>query len=252
MNFESNGALVARINGTKKKLHVTDKIEEGDAIHKEIKLPSTQSFQLVPNTEMERQILYICGASGSGKSFFAKQYCEEYTKQHKKNAIYLFSSIPEDPSVDSIKNLKRVQIADPEFLDEDWSISDFENSLIIFDDCDCISDKQVRTKIQTIAEMCLETGRHKNISIIFTSHTACNGHQTKKILNESHSITLFLRSLGGKALKYLLESYLGLSKQQIKRVKLMKGDGRALTITKTYPSVAFSEKRAILLHDEDD
>ena len=251
MNFECNGQIIAKINGTKKRLHVTDKVDDGDVVHNEIKLPKKQSFQLTPNPDTERQILYICGASGSGKSFFARQYCDEYTKLNKKNSIFLFSSIAEDSSVDKIKNLKRIDIRNPEFLEEELSIDDFENSLIIFDDCDCISDKHIRAKIQALAEMCLETGRHKNISIIFTSHTACNGHQTKKILNECHSITIFLRSLGGKALKYLLESYLSLDKHQIKRLKAMKGDGRALTITKTYPQVAFSEKRAIILHDED-
>ena len=250
MNFDEEGALIARVNGTKKKVYVS---ESNDESHKkEIKLPPGQSFQKVPNPDIAREILYICGASGSGKSFFAKQYCEEYTKAHKKNPIYLFSSLPEDESVDSIKNLKRVNIRDVDFVDEDWSIDDFKDSMIIFDDCDCISDKQVRAKIQSLAEMCLETGRHKSISIIFTSHTACNGHQTKKILNEAHTVTIFLRSLGGKALTYLLESYFGLNKKQLKRIKSMKGDGRALTITKTYPQIAFSEKRAILLHDDDD
>ena len=251
MNYESNGELIARVNGTKKKLHVScDNCD--DTTHKEIKLQTGQSFQMIPNPDKERQILYICGASGSGKSFFAKQYCEEYTKLNKKNPIYLFSSLPEDDSVDCIKNLKRVNIRDVDFVDEELDINDFKDSMIIFDDCDCISNKQVRAKIQSIAEMCLETGRHKSISIIFTSHTACNGHQTKKILNEAHTVTLFLRSLGGKALSYLLESYFGLNKKQMKRIKSMKGDGRALTITKTYPQIAFSEKRAILLHDEDD
>ena len=159
--------------------------------------------------------------------------------------------MPADDSVDCIKNLKRVNIRDIEFISEDLDIDDFKDSMIIFDDTDCISDKQIRAKIQSISEMCLETGRHKNISIIYTSHTACNGHNTKKVLNEAHSITLFLRSLGGKALKYLLESYFGLDKNQIKKIKSMRGDGRALTITKTYPIVAFSEKRAILLHSDD-
>ena len=249
MNYIETGDLIARVNGTKKKLYVCD--NNCDDMHKEIKLPMGHSFQMIPNPDKERQILYICGASGSGKSYFAKQYCEEYTKLNKKNPIYLFSSLPSDESVDCIKNLKRVNIRDIEFIDEEIDIDDLKDSMCIFDDCDCIADKQIRHKIQSIAEMALETGRHKNISIIFTSHTACNGHQTKKVLNEAHSITIFMRSLGGKALKHLLESYFGLDKNQIKKIKSMRGDGRALTITKTYPIVAFSEKRAILLHSDD-
>ena len=100
MNYE-NGELIAKINGSKKKLHVS--CDNDESHHKELKLQTGQSFQLTVNSDKERQILYICGASGSGKSFFAKQYCDEYTRHHKKNPIYLFSSLSADDSVDCIK-----------------------------------------------------------------------------------------------------------------------------------------------------
>jgi tRNA A37 threonylcarbamoyladenosine biosynthesis protein TsaE len=45
--------------------------------------PTTRYFQLVPDTSHERDILYITGASGSGKSTFTRQYIEQYKKNTK-------------------------------------------------------------------------------------------------------------------------------------------------------------------------
>ena len=91
----------------------------------------------------------------------------------------------------------------------------------------------------------LETGRHFNASVIYTSHLPCAGNDTKRILNEAHSITIFPNGLGGRSLKYLLDSYLGLDKEQIKRVK--KTDSRWVTIMKSYPMVVLTEKEAYTL-----
>ena len=250
INFENEGVPIARCG--KKKIHITDK--EGDVNHGSKELHITKEneiFQLIPS-DRERDIHYITGQSGSGKSWFAKNYIIEYIKKHPKNSIYLFSSISDDPSIDSIKGLQRIDIKNPEFLDEDIELSDMKDSLVIFDDTDCIKEKNVRAKINGILNMILETGRHANISVIFTSHICCAGNDTKRILNETHSVTLFPKTLGNKSLKYLLDSYFGLDKNQIKKVKKLKG-GRSVTILKTYPMVVMNDKHLFTLNtDEDD
>lgn len=202
-------------------------------------------FQLIPNPLTERQILYVTGSSGSGKSFFTRKYCNEFVKLFPKRAIYLFSSIADDDSIDKIKGLNRIKMT-PEFLDENWEINDFKDSLVIFDDTDCITDKKTRNKVTGILNIILETGRHTNTYCVYTSHLACAGNDTKRILNECHSITLFPSSCGGRTLKYLLESYLGLDKEQIKKVKGLKS--RWVTILKTYPKCILSEKDVLLIN----
>ena len=249
INFENEGVPIARCG--KKKIHITDK--EGDVNHGSKELHITKEneiFQLIPS-DRERDIHYITGQSGSGKSWFAKNYINEYIKKHPKNSIYLFSSISDDPSIDSIKGLQRIDIKNPEFLDEDIELSDMKDSLVIFDDTDCIKEKNVRAKINGILNMILETGRHANISVIFTSHICCAGNDTKRILNETHSCTIFPKTLGNKSLKYLLDSYFGLDRDQIKKVKKMKG-GRSVTIMKTYPMVIFNDKNMFMLNTDDD
>jgi hypothetical protein len=49
------------------------------------------------------------------------------------------------------------------------------------------------------------------------SHETNKGNATKLILLEAHSITLFTKTIGGRLLKYVLETTFGLDKNQIKR-----------------------------------
>ena len=52
-----------------------------------------------------------------------------------------------------------------------------------------------------------------------TNHVATNGPDIKLILNEAQSITLFPSTVGARVLKYVLSDYLGMSRDEISRVK---------------------------------
>ena len=81
---------------------------------------------MVPNTNSERDVYYITGPSGSGKSYFVRMYCEQYKKKFKTNEIYLFSNLKEDESLDSIKP-KRFRI-DEELHTEPIKVEELANS----------------------------------------------------------------------------------------------------------------------------
>jgi len=255
LNFENIGIPIAIIENTeedKKRTRTNNPIicvsetEKGLAKpFKEMSLDDGLRFQLIPNPETERQILYITGSSGSGKSYFTKKYCREFARVFPQRPIILISSVDKDESVDDIKNLKRLKIKTKEFLEEDFVIDDFKDSLVIFDDCDCIPDKKIRTKVNAIFGMISETGRHTNTYCVYTSHLATAGNDTKRILNESHSITFFPKSIGGRTLKYLCESYLGLDKKEIDYIK--KIPSRSVTVMKTYPKTIVGDKDVFLL-----
>jgi hypothetical protein len=250
LNFEGVGIPIAIIENTeedKKRTRACNPIvcvsdtEKGLARpFNRLSLDDGQRFQLIPNPETERQILYITGQSGSGKSYFTKKYCREFARVFPKRPIIFISSIDKDESVDDIKNLKRMKIKTKEFLEEDFVIDDFKDSLVIFDDTDVIPDKKIRQKVNTILQLILQTGRHTNTYCIFTSHLATAGNDTKHILNECHSITFFVKTMGNRGLKYLCESYLGLDKKEIEHLK--KIPSRSITIMKTFPKVIVGDK----------
>jgi hypothetical protein len=96
----------------------------------------------------------------------------------------------------------------------------------------------------------LQTGRHHEITCLITKHTPTNGKDTKLILAESHQFILFPNGLGNRSLKYLLDSYLGLDKEQVKKIKKLKS--RWVCINRaTFPLSIVSEKDAFILSNDD-
>ena len=49
---------------------------------------SKGKFQLGPNSKNERDVAYLFGQSGSGKSYFVVDLVNQYKKAHPKNRIF--------------------------------------------------------------------------------------------------------------------------------------------------------------------
>ena len=77
--------------------------------------------------------------------FFTTQYVKEYKKLYPKRDVFVISSIEEDKSMDSLKP-KRINVLNPDFIDDDISSEDFKDSLVIFDDVDVFGTK-IRKKL---------------------------------------------------------------------------------------------------------
>jgi len=227
----------------KKTLFLNDSVEQDS--FSSIELKGNDTFQQIPNKHAERDVLYISAMSGSGKSYYTAEYTKHYHKLHPKNDIFLFSSVDEDKCLDAIKSIKRFKIKTPAFLEDSFDARDFANSLCIFDDVDVISDKKIKIKVFGILDSLLQTGRHYNTSVIFTSHNATQGNSTKTILNEATSITLFPRTSGNKSLKYIADQYIGLDSKQTAELKKVKG--RWVTIIRAYPRCMLTETTCKLL-----
>jgi hypothetical protein len=257
MNFESCGQVIALLKDDKdkknnKEFFITDKAKDcvGE-VFRELKLKDKPNlhFQPIPDKKKERSITYVTGASGSGKSYYTKMYVDEYKKIYPKREVFLISSIDDDSSIDKIKNLNRIKL-EGDFLRDEVSAKDFKDSCIIFDDTDVITNKFIKLKVTALLNSVLETGRHFNIEVVYTSHIACDGLATKRILNECKSVVIFPSGLGNKSIKYLLDNYFGLSKEQITKIKRV--NSRWVCINKTYPMCVLGEKEAFILNDRDD
>ena len=240
---ETKSTPIAIVEGTKRVLYLNT--TKTDDSFPTLELKGEAKLQQIPSNA-ERDVLYISAMSGSGKSFYTAEYVKQYHKKYNKNPIYLFSSIDNDKCLDSIKSIQRFNIKDPIFLNTPISAKDFEKSLVIFDDCDVLSDKNTKKKIFQILDEILQTGRHFHTSCIFTSHNSCSGNQTKCILNEATSITIFPKTAGNKSLRYLCDQYLGLDKKQIADLK--KIEGRWVTFVRAYPRCIFTEKTSNLIN----
>jgi predicted AAA+ superfamily ATPase len=84
-----------------------DKINKNEDGFDEMELKDNFTFQLIPNKNNQRDVLYIAGASGSGKSYYCKEYLKEYISLFPNNPIYLFSYLDLDETIDEVKKIKR-------------------------------------------------------------------------------------------------------------------------------------------------
>jgi len=241
LNWEGIGEEVAELimshSKTPKKIYLASDKEISQVQNGFLKFECDENSKIEPswNKKTERICWYISGQSGSGKSFYTGELLKKYKKMFPKNDIYIFSSINEDKSLDSLK-VNRINLEG--LLTEELAASDFKNSCVIFDDCDCITNKAIRNKVLSIQNSLLETGRHHNVSVIQTSHVACAGNDTKRSLNEAMRVVCFPSNMNGRNFKYLMESYLGFDKKQITYLKQLKT--RGLCILKTYPNLVIS------------
>lgn len=255
MNTENKGKIIASIINKidpKKNKDIYNENDKNNVKNylEEIILDSDEYIQQIPDKKTERSVLYITGASGSGKSYYTREYIKQYRITFPKNGIYLFSSLNEDSTLDKITYIKRVNLDDG-FLSTPFTIEDFKNSLIIYDDIDVISYKPMKRKLYEIMDMILQTGRHSRTSFIFTSHQANKGNDTKMILNECHSITIFPNNMGKRTSQYLLEGMFGFDRDDIKKIRKIGTKSRFVSVLKTFPIIIIYDKGAYVVNTED-
>ena len=99
---------------------------------------------------------------------------------------------------------------------------DFRDSMVIFDDIDVISNKKHRDAVYNLLNALLETGRHTKTSVFISNHLPTAGKDTRRVLNEAHSVIWFPHSGSGVGMKRLLCDYLGLDKDINKKLRKMK------------------------------
>ena len=176
-----------------------------------------------------------------------RKYLEQYKKVFKDREVYLFSSLPDDESPDDIEP-KRIRL-DSSIYEDPLSIEAFANSVIIVDDIDVLSNKQIRNAVYDLLSQVLEIGRHFKITCLMTNHLPSNRTDTRRILNECHVFIYVPRSSSAK-IKHVLQEYIGLGKNQIAEFK--KKNSRWIAIIKNFPGNFIAEHCLGLLDMQDD
>lgn len=251
LSFEGSNYPICSIQNKDDKtiaqIYLLDKKKDKNAKDAFSEMIITDEHKLVhiPNLNNERCVQFVAGMSGSGKSYYIRDFVYEYIKKYPKRSIYLFSYLPQDTTLDKVKKIQRVNIDGNDFLNSNLTSSDFTDSLVIFDDIDCIPNKRLKDKVMNLLQQMLQIGRHDKVSVCYACHEVCNAKETKPILNECQSITIFPKTMGTRKLNYLLENYFGMDKIEIAKVKNI--DSRFVTILKSYPKVVFGSHEIYIL-----
>ena len=213
LNIENIGRRLCKIDGgyyNNKILSVNTDNDDENLIKKpftKYKISDSGIFQQIPEQKKDdtREILYITGQSGSGKTTYLSKYLKCWKKQFKTNDIYVFSILKEDKQIDDL-NVIRIPI-DQDLLENPIELEDIEEySMLVFDDIDVISNKKIKTAVYDILNKILEIGRHKSLYCIVTNHMPTS-RDIQRTLNECHTITYFPQSTT-RAVIYLLENYI--------------------------------------------
>jgi uncharacterized protein YerC len=207
-----------------------------DTKNKEIVLQEGE-LNTMFDENVERQVFMIAGMSGSGKSTYTAGLCRTYKKQYPDNKIILFSNKPSDPVFDRLEYIERVLINE-ELLDDPITLNELEDCLVVFDDVEYNTVKEIDKELDRIRDLILQQGRSYRCSFVYISHQANNYKSTRTILNECNSITIFPAMTTRYSLNYLLSKYFGFDKHQI--TKIIKLPSRWVTIYKAPPLVLYS------------
>lgn len=191
-----------------------------------------------------RECCYISAASGAGKSTWASKYIELYKEIFPKNDFVLFSNVEKDKVLDKLKPV-RIMINE-NLIDDPISPSELENSITLFDDIDSIQNNQLRENIVSLRNVLLETGRHKNISVLTTSHQICNYQKTRIIFLEAYKIVLFPKAGAINQIKRVLEVYCGIDKKSINKILGKSKNSRWICIYKRFPLFVLYEFGGII------
>lgn len=210
-------------------------------------LPDDSTFQLIPSPDpKKREVYYIAGASGSGKSYVARQLAEGYKKLFPTRDIYLISKLTEDSTLDTMKVGKPKRINVETFLEDYPHLDEFKDCMVIFDDYDTFEGKLGKIVQQLIDDLAIQ-GRHSNTTMLCLTHYITNYKKTRLLLNEATHFVIYPQATSYHALKYLLTTHIGMNPEEVKGLRKL---GRWICVSKNFPQYLLSQHTAKLLHQD--
>jgi hypothetical protein len=226
--------------------------EDSNKGKSKLDIPLTNFFNILPSTNPDkRDIFYIAGKSGSGKSYISAQIIENYHKLNPDRPLYLISKLEEDDTIDKVKApLKRIPV---EKFIETFNINAFNNCLIFFDDYDTLPEKISKSIQEIIKDIAIMGRKHNetqgNITMLLATHYLTNYSKTRLILNEATHFIIYPQNTSHYQLKYLLQNYVGLDEKETKKLKKL---GRWVCFKVGYPQYMISQNEVRLINADDD
>lgn len=209
----------------------------------EINIPDSGHLVVVPAMRA-REVVYITGPAGVGKSTWSAQYIYNFLSLFPNRRVFVFSRLKIDPI---LEEMGCIEIPIDEHIGEIDIIRDLKDCLCLFDDIDTIPDKSLREKVYAISTDILETGRHNNIYIIITSHlTSGNDRKVARTnLNEAQKFVFFPKAGNAANLRRLLKENIGIENNIVNEILQL--PSRWVCVSRQYPQYFFHEKGAKMI-----
>lgn len=178
-------------------------------------------FQLIPNKKHDRATIAILAPAGAGKTYFTAEFIKQYIKAYPNNEVFFFSEKPVDKIIDDIQKVQRVKI-DDDIIDNPIDYNELKNCLAIFDDIDGLT-KKYKNPVYELRDKLYKLARANKVSVIATNHALAGGKsETGTMLRESNVIVFFPKKTTPMNLKYLVENYTCITKDDLIKIKKSK------------------------------
>lgn len=208
------------------------------------------NLEIVPRVEdNQRDVSFVFGAAGSGKTTFCCRYLMQYLYLFKERNAYVITKHKNDPSLKLLfdKYEKRAHYIYP---DKSWKkenplkVDNFKNCVIMFDDFTLLSDPY-KTMIVNFLEDALQNGRHFSIDLLISSHIF--DKFTKLVLKEAYRLIFFPCEGGLGQLDRYLKTQMMLKTSAIKSIYDLRSISRWVCLCKYTPLYIAHERGIYLL-----
>lgn len=208
---------------------------------------TTSELINIPSLE-SHEIIFASGPPACGKSYWINEYVKYYKKIFKQKKIFLFTRLEKDITLE--KNIKNYNIitVNNSLVDDPFKLSDFDNSLCIFDDIESSEHKKGTNYIYNLLDDMCKNGRHHDISVIFANQECRMGNKTKPILTMVTKIVLFPKSGTQYQYNALLKEHMGMSRAQIARFFNL--NSRTAVISRKAPQYILAEHEVYLINKD--
>lgn len=232
-----------------------------------------------PNVGTENENIFVCGASGSGKTYVLRTYACNYKRLHPTNKIYMITQSKEEKLPDSCKvftatmrDSKRTyaEFLDLQYIDaytyfkdkkDDEQVlditRDYKECLVIFDDFVYFAGKNknetktMRDNINLMILQILNLGRKIGVSCLITSHLLYDRKYNElfqNIYSEINKLCFSPDNINKRQLSYILKSYFSFNGLEIRRTFKFDDKTHMITYNKK-PAFLLSENKIELMED---
>lgn len=171
------------------------------------------------STKAKRNILFIAGSSGCGKTYEACKYIQRLSKIFPDRQVTIFTQSDDHDLYSHFKLDPEIVPIDEALVEEPVCQEELRDNIVLFDDVDSIRNKEIRAEVFDLIERILKLGRKFNIQIVVTYHLLTNYRETRYILSEADYIIVFPNDGSRNQFKRLFETYIGIDSGELDVMK---------------------------------
>ena len=197
-----------------------------------------------------RDLFYLSGQSGCGKSTMIKMIATRYRALWPKRHIVLISKLADDETLPTgVPPLYVQRLRLDTLVSNKLELPELQDALLLVDDVEGLPKDQALA-VQELVDLVGNQGRHFNTSIVYASHMSTDYKRTRTLLMESQWYVFYPTATSASQLRHLLERYGGLDRKQVAAARRL--PSRWVALRKVYPPLVVYDGGAYILNTDDD